>query len=471
MNRLHGLMQRNMFVLTPRLITHPFDRLVGIYNCFFNTSVVLGEKEYKIFSSLHYPLDHPILQNTVESTFKKVSERVAIYKTAVKLLEKKFILSENVTDKKLVKAVQNRLSQYRPRFNTLCIVPSLKCNFSCSYCYHLSSFQHVDRSVISFNHIKKGISLLLNNIAINDYPIIRFIGGEPLIHKGLIGKTVEYVRRLDGKFGDRRPHFALITNGSLITPELATYLKINDFSVGVSLDGCQPTNDICRILKDKTGTYDLIMKGIEHLKRRAVLFSIGITLGKHNIDRIGDDIAWLAKNVSRRFAFNFMNDFFEGSNNNALNYSELAQKLRLLYDICDKYGVRESKMMERTTKFQNEEPFLFNCLAMSRQIVLSPYGTIGPCHHLIGTKSQRFFIRSVRSAASLYKTKVWKGWIRRTPVLDKYCSSTCKYFTFCGGGCAAESVAKNGTINIDKTMCNLAKFYLERLLEKRCVGV
>ena len=95
------------------------------------------------------------------------------------------------------------------------------CNYSCSYCFEGNScgkkFESLDFNTASF-----AIDKLPNGSK------LRFFGGEPLLKFDLIKKLV-------AKYPQHS--YSIVTNGSLITREIAIFLAENNFSIGLSYDG------------------------------------------------------------------------------------------------------------------------------------------------------------------------------------------------------------------------------------------
>lgn len=110
----------------------------------------------------------------------------------------------------------------------------LSCNYSCDYC----SQKFIERPPETS---KKDIDDFLKKIDILEFNEqqglkIEFWGGEPFVYWKTLKPLAE---ALAEKFSHwkQRPHFSVITNGSLLTREICSWLYYMGFSVGISHDG------------------------------------------------------------------------------------------------------------------------------------------------------------------------------------------------------------------------------------------
>lgn len=109
----------------------------------------------------------------------------------------------------------------KPLFNRiLALEVTDQCNYGCLYCFEGKSYQN--RVFMSMDVAIQAIDVLPSGSN------LRFFGGEPLLNFSLIQSLV-----------DRYPQhsYSLVTNGSLVTDEIAAFLAEHDFSVGISYDG------------------------------------------------------------------------------------------------------------------------------------------------------------------------------------------------------------------------------------------
>lgn len=164
-------------------------------------------------------------------------------------------------------------------FNIMIKPAGSLCNLDCSYCYYLDKAE-----IYGGREPRMSLEMLetyiREYIAANDVSDVTFNwhGGEPLV-MGLdfYRKAVE----LEAKYaGNKIVHNTIQTNGTLLTPEWADFLRANDFLVGISLDGPKDIHD--RFRKDKGGapTFDKVMRGLEMLYRHGVRYNTMTTISK-----------------------------------------------------------------------------------------------------------------------------------------------------------------------------------------------
>ena len=102
-----------------------------------------------------------------------------------------------------------------------------KCNLCCTYCYETSK-----RTLsMSDETIGKTIAFIRKNFQINDYNMINFHGGEPLIAADIILRIVSECNSM-GRFC-----YSLTTNGLLLNEDLAKKLIDSRIYISLSLDG------------------------------------------------------------------------------------------------------------------------------------------------------------------------------------------------------------------------------------------
>ncbi|MBM3214529.1 anaerobic sulfatase maturase [Candidatus Poribacteria bacterium] len=148
------------------------------------------------------------------------------------------------------------------------------CNLDCKYCFYLEKealYPPRNRFRMSSEVLEAYVSQYIESQPGSE---IHFAwqGGEPT----LMG--VDFFRRVVELQAqhcppDKRIANAFQTNATLLDDEWCAFLAENRFLVGVSIDGPRHLHDRYRVDKQGQPTFDLVMRGIELLKRYRVEFN------------------------------------------------------------------------------------------------------------------------------------------------------------------------------------------------------
>jgi uncharacterized protein len=171
-----------------------------------------------------------------------------------------------------------------PDYHLLVKPAGAACNLGCRYCFFLSK-----------EHLYPRESPLMDEATLDAYlrqlmesspgpqVEVSWQGGEPTL-RGLdfFRRSVELAERY------RQPHQRVLhtiqTNGTLIDDEWATFLKENNYLVGLSIDGPRALHDAYRVSKQGEGTFDEVVRGWNCLRRHDVDTNILCTIHAANQD-------------------------------------------------------------------------------------------------------------------------------------------------------------------------------------------
>lgn len=164
-----------------------------------------------------------------------------------------------------------------------------RCNIDCSYCYYTEKeaqypaerkFRMSEATLDRYVRAHIATTLEAGQAEVH----FAWQGGEPT----LLG--LEYFRRIVELQARHRPDGVRITNsiqtnGTLLDAEWAAFLAAQDFLVGLSVDGPRQKHDHYR--RDRAGrpTFDMVMRGLDHLRAAGVEFNILTTVHHANIHR------------------------------------------------------------------------------------------------------------------------------------------------------------------------------------------
>ncbi len=147
------------------------------------------------------------------------------------------------------------------RQNLFIVNVTNRCNLGCRYCYAQ------DNPVGEELPVSKLVDACLGSG--EEAVCIEFHGGEPLLRFQEIRETVYRVKR-----ASQRHKFLIVTNGTLITDEVADFFRQSGTGVIVSLDGPENVHDRNRVYRRGCGSYRDVMAGVDRLLQHAVDFSI-----------------------------------------------------------------------------------------------------------------------------------------------------------------------------------------------------
>jgi len=162
-------------------------------------------------------------------------------------------------------------------FARLPVLPNNVCNFSCSYCY---SAKGRSGEVISWEKLKTALDSFITKERLKGKTVfIPFLGGgEPLLSWDLVKTAIEYASELCQKAGSKSD-FSLVTNGSVLTPEMIETFKKYKVVVSVSFEILEDIQNLQR------GHYPLVARTIGQLVDEGIYVKVRSTITSHNVLR------------------------------------------------------------------------------------------------------------------------------------------------------------------------------------------
>lgn len=158
-------------------------------------------------------------------------------------------------------------------FNLMVKPVGSACNLNCTYCYYLdkAGIYAGREPKMSDEDLLRYVKTFIESCEV---PQVTFNwhGGEPLM-AGLdfYKKAVKYQKLFAA---GKKIVNTIQTNGTLLTPEWAQFLREEDFLVGVSVDGPREIHDRMRTDKGNHPTFDRVMRGVEQLYRAGVQYNL-----------------------------------------------------------------------------------------------------------------------------------------------------------------------------------------------------
>lgn len=148
---------------------------------------------------------------------------------------------------------------------TLVLQLTRDCNLRCGYCVYSGSFRHMlphAREDMAEDTICSAIDFFMSHNGNTEKPVIILYGGEPLLRFDLVRLAVSYAKK-----SGRRLRFGINTNGTLLSEEMAFWLRQNpEVSVTVTLNG--PQHDQYRKTTSGRGSLQMILGRLHRIREK-----------------------------------------------------------------------------------------------------------------------------------------------------------------------------------------------------------
>ncbi|MDD7368708.1 MAG: 12,18-didecarboxysiroheme deacetylase [Berryella intestinalis] len=219
------------------------------------------------------------------------------------------------------------------------------CNLKCVHCYAGSDAQRYDE--LSTDEAKA----MIDDLASFGAPVLLFSGGEPCVRHDLT-ELMHYAK-------DRGMRVVISTNGTLITPELASeFAKVGLSYVGVSLDGGPETHDKFRGVP---GSFAKSMEGLKNAQEAGIKVGLRMTINKLNWREIDDVFDIMEEHNINRACFYHLVYTGRGSElmEEDLSHEETRQAVRLIMDRTRAWFDRGGKPEILTVDNHADGPFVY----------------------------------------------------------------------------------------------------------------
>ncbi len=141
---------------------------------------------------------------------------------------------------------------------TLVLEVAQDCNLRCTYCYADAGTYGGVPCLLPPETARRAVRYLLDNSGDREQVTLIFFGGEPLLNmpavKAATSEAVAYGRELG-----KEVRLSLTTNGTLLDPNIVSFLHAHRVSVAVSMDGPRDVHDRNRPDVKGNGSYDEIV--------------------------------------------------------------------------------------------------------------------------------------------------------------------------------------------------------------------
>lgn len=387
------------------------------------------------------------------------------------LLREKFIVLSSHNEMEYLFNVRNRLMNEISLEMMYLLLTDL-CNLRCKYCFEdapsvPSSFKGTMMSTKTARYALEAFARLTGKYGNPDKKkIIHLYGGEPLLNLKVVREVILGIELLKKeKVLPRECDIVIITNGTLVTENLAKFFAEYSVNVGISVDGPKHINNIYRVGKDDK--IDVFQKAISSyilLRNYGVNTGLSVTLTPEVVQNFDEVLDYFVNDLMVRDGVNFNILHFNPAVPVDFQYfKSAAQCLIKAFKKFRELGIYEERMMRKAQSFAKKELMFADCGVVGHQIVVAPDGQIGVCQDFV--KPRTYFKGSVYdSNFDPVNVGLFTEWRERSPLFMEDCFD-CQALGVCGGGCPASIELKTGNRwNIDERICPHSKLSLEWLI-------
>lgn len=299
------------------------------------------------------------------------------------------------------------------------IEPTLRCNLKCAHCYVTCDPNRKEMTYKEICHI-------LDEITEAGCLWLLITGGEPLVRNDFLD-IYTYAKK-------KGLIITLFTNGTLITPQIADYLRDwPPFSVEITLYGI--TKEIYEKVTGVSDSFHRCMKGIHLLLERKIPIALKTMVMTLNKDEI-----WNIKKYIEDLGLEFR---FDPVLNPRLDGSREPCELRVTpeevikFDLADERRVKAWKEFYENFRGSPGTDKLYPCGGGLISFHIDPYANLSLC------------IMSRLSIYNLCKGSFREGWydfipkVRAQKPKGKYKCAKCELFSLCGQ-CPGWAQLENG---------------------------
>jgi uncharacterized protein len=376
-----------MYKLSKYNIIREFDESVIIYNLSRNTCILIDKVEYS---------------NVLIGYATKEED---------KLIEAGILVDESINELKeqfALKAKNKRCEQY-----TYTILPTLRCNARCKYCYenYWNSKTRMDRATLDAVN-----AYIKSNTPIGSCVCLILFGGEPLLEVNAIDEIIATIAQVSlGNYST-----TIFTNGSKIESYLAKKMR-SDWKLQtaqITLDGIYNDYNLRKNYIYDGVEYEEVLKNIRLLEETGVNVRIRVNIDHDNFPQIEEILRKLKQEFYGKRVQIYFSPLFDYTG---------TEKMPNYFKECElEYFYKQVLQIEDSIYSDAQQlkrpPVSIACYSeMENSVVIAPNGDLYKCHHLDEDAC-------IGDIGSVKKIEVFNKSI------DAECCE-CLFLPVCQGGC------------------------------------
>jgi len=359
------------------------------------------------------------------------------------------------------------MNTLRP-FSLLVKPASYGCNLRCKYCFYLKKKElfgtkHMMTDEVLEKMISSFMQLPLPNYSFG------WQGGEPTLMGLDFYKRVITFQQKYGRNGVTVSN-GLQTNGTMLDDQWCEHLAKYKFLVGISVDGPKKIHDLNRLTTNGLGSHQMVMDGIDALKRHNVEYNVLTLVSSANIKH-----PLMIYNYLKDIGVNY-HQYIEciefDANNQLTGFSVTAEQWgEFLCTLFDEWyskdvfsiSVRlfDSILTKLVDGFANACAFGTDC---RQYLVVENNGNIYPCDFFVNPELKLGNIME-DSWENMLNSKIYETFGMKKSQWNQKCSN-CKFLKFCNGCCQKNRPTKGDDPTQLSVLCEAWEMFYQHTMPR-----
>ena len=324
-----------------------------------------------------------------------------------------------------------------------------RCNLRCSYCY----LPHV-REDMSLETGYKALEALIRSAVTNSFKkvTIKYAGGEPLLNYPLILKLHGHALNLAMQYGLGLEEIVL-SNGTLLTQEIAFTLRLLNISLMISLDGYGDYHDLHRPYAGGRGSFKDVAEAVEIALANNLIPNISVTVSSRTVEGLPKITKWILEH-KLPFTFNFYreNELSASHEDMQLDEKKIISGMLAAFKVIEENLPRHPFLGGIIDRANLSAAHTHTCGVGQNYLVFDQNGQVAKCQMHI-----RKPVTDVHAADPLALIRADQIGIQNLPVMEKEGCKTCEWKHWCTGGCPLATHRATGRYDVKSPNCNIYK--------------
>jgi uncharacterized protein len=324
-----------------------------------------------------------------------------------------------------------------------------RCNLRCSYCYlpHARDdmSNETGRSAVDaiFRSARAGSSGQVK---------IKYAGGEPLLRYPLILELHAYARSLAEKHNIGLQEVVL-SNGTLLTGEIARDLKSLGIQLMISLDGYGSYHDSHRPYAGGRSSFQDVADAVETAVKNGLVPTISVTISSRTAEGLPKIMKWILDR-DLPFSLNFYreNELSASHEGMRLDEEKIINGMLAAFKIIEINLPRRSFLGGIVDRVNLSFAHIHACGVGRNYLVFDQHGRVAKCQMNMGKP-----VTDLEVSDPLAVLRTDQTGLQNIPVDDKEGCKSCEWKYWCAGGCPLETYRATGRYDVKSPNCNIYK--------------